>query len=258
MQFSLSTDTPKVSVLICTNVFDEYLDLSLNSIENQSLSEIEIIVIANNISDESFIKILERSSDPRYIIIRTFVNSLSFSRNLALHICRAPFAAIMDADDISYPSRLHIQLEFLISNPDISICGSNYDLIDKNNNIIRSKLLPFSNSKIRKKMVWSNPICHPSVMFNTSVILKIGGYSNDGAEDYDLWIRLYNSKEIKFENLSVSLLGYRVPVVSQFRRSKLVYFHVASIQFRQFFRTKNIFWLISSAVSFLKVFLIGK
>jgi len=250
--------SPKVSVMLCTNTVDKYLDLALKSIENQNLYEIEIIIVANNLSDVSYQKLQDRALDPRIFITRTSINGVAFSRNLALHLCRAPYVAVMDADDIAYPERLRIQLEYMEENLDVAVCGSTYDLIDENGNVLDRLILPSIDAQIRRKMIWTNPICHPSVMFKLSAIRSIGGYGNNGAEDYDLWVRLASSLDIKFSNLTVSLIGYRVPVISRLRRSKSVYSHVAAIQFQQSMKTKNLFWLIASVITVVKMIFRGR
>lgn len=248
----LVSDIPAVSVVMCTNSCDEYFDRALVSIENQHFIDIEIIIVANGLNDHDFESLTQRASDPRIRIFRTEISGVTFSRNLALHHCRAPLVAVMDADDISYPKRLAEQVKFLRYHPEITVCGSSYDVIDEKDKIIALRALPENDSVIRRTLRWKNPLCHPSVIYRRDAILNVGGYSGNSAEDYELWIRLLEDESIHFANIPHSLLGYRVPVVSVARRSRRAYIHVAGAQYRTFLRTKNPLWLFASLCSAAK------
>jgi hypothetical protein len=159
----------------------------------------------------------------------------------------------MDADDISYPRRLATQVSFMSKNPDVILSGSSYDIIDENNQVVSKKLLPETNIKIRSAFWFSNPICHPSVIFRRLNIIKEGGYfGNGGAEDYNLWLRLSENNDFIFANIPETLIGYRIPIKSTVRRSRLAYIHVASTQFETFMRSGKIKWLFGSVLFFAK------
>ena len=247
--------TPTVSVMFCTNVWDKYCDRALLSIELQTFTDFEIIIVANGMDDGTFLTLNARASDPRVRVIRTPIAGVTFSRNLALHHCRAPLLAIMDADDISYPGRLAAQVDFLKHHPKVIVCGSVYDVIDANDKKIGNYILPTLDRDIRRSLVWRNPLCHPTIMFRTDRVRAVGGYSGNSAEDYELWIRLAEDSESQFANLDEPLLGYRVPVVSLARRSRRAYVHTAGAQFRVFALTKNPSWLFASLFTLLKTWL---
>jgi len=244
--------TPAVSVMLCTNVWDTYCDRALLSIESQTFTDFEIVIVANGMDDGTFLRLNRRASDPRVRIIRSSIAGVTFSRNLALHHCRAPLLAVMDADDISYPGRLAAQVEFLKRHPKVTVCGSGYDVIDADDKKIGNCILPMLDRDIRRSLVWRNPLCHPTTMLRTDRVRAVGGYSGNSAEDYELWIRLAEDAESQFANLDEPLLGYRVPVVSVARRARRAYVHVAGAQFRVFALTKNPSWLFASLFTLLK------
>lgn len=249
---------PHVSVVICTNVCDQYFDQALSSIERQSFENIEIVIVANSMSDETYQVLVKRATDPRTLVIRASIFGVSFSRNLALQYCRAPLVAVMDADDISYPERLATQCDFLMTHPEVVVCGSGYDIIDIDGKKLETSIPPISNEAIRKELVWRNPLCHPSTMFRTEVVRHVGGYCGTGAEDYGLWVRLAENRDWDFANINQTLIGYRVPVVSVARRSKRVYAHVAGIQLSRFAVTKQFKWLVASTLTLMKLVIRGE
>ena len=250
---ALVSDEPSVSVVIGTNCFNEYFDRALASIEGQTFTDLEILIVANGLSDQDFESLTKRALDSRTRIFRTAIGGVTFSRNLALHHCRAPLVAVMDADDIAYPQRLAVQVTFLRDNPDVTVCGSNYHVIDENDKVISMRSLPESDFLIRQTMCWNNPLCHPSVVFRRDVVLAAGGYCGNSTEDYELWVRLFEDDNIRFANIRLPLLGYRIPVVSVARRSRRAYAHVAGAQYRVFLLSKRPRWLVASLFSAAKV-----
>jgi glycosyltransferase involved in cell wall biosynthesis len=246
--------SPKISVLICTNNFDRYYEKALRSIEIQDFTDFEIVVVANGIGDDEF-SLLKEHSCKIARVYRTEFRGITFNRNFGIHHCRAPLVAIMDADDISYPQRLTRQNYFMDVNPNVKVCGTYYENIDKSDKFISKIKLPINNSNIRKRLLWRNQICHPTVIFRREYIQGKGGYSNLFCDDYELWLRLLQDEECHFANIPEVLLGYREPIVSSFRYSKAVYDNVTSLQFAMFVKTGDLKWLLSSFISIIKKFL---
>ncbi|EMD0831370.1 glycosyltransferase [Morganella morganii] len=243
--------SPLVSVVICTNRNDNYLDLSVNSIISQSYDNIEIILVINNVSDDTYDSIINKFKSIKNItLIRTKIHGIMASRNIGIHYCRGKYMAVMDSDDISEERRLEKQVNFLESNPTIDVCGSSYYIIDENNNIINKVHVPTNN--ISKKLWYKNPICHPSCLIKVSTLISSGGYSGYSAEDYGLWLRLL-SKNAKFSNIDDFLFKYRVPITSKERYSKLAYIHVATSQLKMFLLTWNVKWFFGFFLTLFKM-----
>lgn len=243
---------PRVSIVLCTNRCDQFFDAALYSLEHQTFNDLEILIIVNGMNDSEFERLKKRASLSHCRVLRSSVSGVTFSRNLGLEYCKAPLVAVMDADDIAYPERISHQVDFMDTHPEISICGSSYDVIGTNGEFLGHHRLPLNDKEIRTSFLWSNPICHPSVIYRKELITRIGGYSGNSAEDYELWLRLLEEPGIRFANISKPLIGYRVPVVSLARRSRRAYVHVAGAQVRAFILTKNPIWLLAGAISVLK------
>jgi hypothetical protein len=55
-----------------------------------------------------------------------------------------------------------------------------------------------------------SPLPHPSVVFRTSIMARLGGYRDyDGPEDYDLWLRMAR-EGVRFMKVRESLLQWRL------------------------------------------------
>ena len=251
---------PSVSILMATNKFDDYLIASIDSCLQQSHSNFELILVVNGVEDRDFIKIISYCIDKRITVLRTNIKKLTFSLNYGLNHCRSDLIARIDADDIAHPLRLAKQIDFMRSNPSISICGSNCDLIDSFGQKVGEWRFPETDVMIRKALYWKNPICHPSVILRKNVVENIGGYSSLYAEDYYLWANLSVDSEIRFANLQENLISYRAdspehPRSLIKRRTKS---SVAGIQMQLFAITGKVSWLFASILSLIKIILYAK
>lgn len=249
---------PAVSVVMCTNVYDRFFEQALASIESQSFRHFELLVVANGIGDEAFGRLQRRVVDPRSRLIRTQTCGVAFSRNLGLHHCRAPLVAVMDADDVSHKDRLSKQHALMLSRPNVVVCGTAYEIIDAEGNVQSTRVLPEGDRQIRRQLPWRNPLCHPSTMYRAEMARRVGGYGGNGAEDYKLWLRFAGTDGAEFHNLQEPLVGYRVPVVSQARRTRVAYAHVAGIQFERFVATGSMRWLAAAGVTMVKQAIRGR
>jgi glycosyltransferase involved in cell wall biosynthesis len=249
---------PAVSWVLCTHVANEQLRLALNSCLDQTFTDFELLVVANGESAEKIAEQVKQwvGTDARLRVLSTEVRHLPFSLSLGLHHARAEFVARMDSDDLSKPERLQRQVKFMHSHPDVAVLGSCYELIDSSGHVLRQVRLPLDDTHIRRAMHWSNPICHPTVMFRKNVVLTAGGYVGGlQAEDYDLWTRLATSKNVKFANLNEICLSYRAIGAGPARGARAAYASVAAAQVRAFLMGEGIGWLFGAMATTFKLIL---
>ena len=92
---------PKVSVIIPVYNVEKYVQQSIYSILNQSLKEIEIIIINDGSTDKS-LDIVNNiaSNDKRVHIISTPNNGLSIARNIGFYNAHGEYVYFFDSDDI--------------------------------------------------------------------------------------------------------------------------------------------------------------
>lgn len=189
-----------------------YLKEAVNSILDQTLREIELIVVDDCSNDESS-TILESYSDSRLIVIRNPENiGLTDSLNKALKHSRGKYIARMDADDISTKDRLKIQYEFMEKNPEITVSGSQINFIDEFGR--RSKNIskfPITKKAINLALVFSTPVAHPTAIFRRDIICEeFRGYDSayQVAQDIELWSRVTHCHKIT--NIADELLTMRI------------------------------------------------
>ena len=243
------------SFLMCTNVFNDKFKDAVNSCLNQTIRDIELVLVVNGVNKDDKEKILNFCQDTRIVLIFSIAQYLTYNLNLGLQYCNSNYVARMDSDDISHPQRIEKQIDFMRKNPSVAVCGSSYRLINNSNAIVGRVHLPVFDKQIRRKFYYSNPISHPSVMLRKNIILKVGGYMGGRyAQDYDLWLRISHETDYKFHNLIDFLIDYRSSGADA-RSSREAYSCVSSAQWHLFVLTLNPLWLFASILQFMKILL---
>ena len=122
-----------VSVIVPVYNSAKYLQESILSICNQSLENIEIIVINDGSTDDSKY-ILQNLDDERIQIIDLPTNQgISYALNCGIDLAKGKYIARADSDDVCESHRLKTQMDFMEDNLDVGASGSYmFDLRDHN------------------------------------------------------------------------------------------------------------------------------
>lgn len=201
---------PLISILMPVYNAGDFLVAAIESIRNQTLKDWEFIVIDDGSTDESY-KILKKyaEKDPRIKIFKFKKNKgLAFALNLGLNKVHGKYLARMDADDISLPKRLEIQLKYLKKNPQAVAIGSQVKLINEKGDFIGYKKFPTDPKKIYQMMGTMMAIQHPTLLTYTKIVKKCPYANHTTAEDVSVFFKLLqygiflNTKEV--------LLKYRI------------------------------------------------
>jgi glycosyltransferase involved in cell wall biosynthesis len=109
-------NAPLVTVIICAYNAVDTIEMSITSILNQNYKFIELIVVDDCSTDDTWNKIKTAAeSDPRIINIKNKENKGCYaSRNIALELARGSFITFHDADDFSLSDRIVTQLNTLL------------------------------------------------------------------------------------------------------------------------------------------------
>ncbi len=116
---------PKISVIVPVYNVEEYLPQCLDSILNQTFSNIEIICVNDGSTDGSR-KILEdyKQKDSRIKIVDKKNGGLSSARNAGMKVAKGEFYSFIDSDDwIDYTMLEKLYNNITAYNSDISICA---------------------------------------------------------------------------------------------------------------------------------------
>ena len=201
-----------VSVIMSNyNTPEEYLRESIESILNQTYSHIEFIIVDDCSTDNS-LNVIKSYKDARIVLIENTENlGLTKSLNKALKQAKGEFVARMDADDISLPTRFEKQVAFLKQNSDVIVCGTWRENFGDNTYTVKLSIPDRETYRIYQMFSNFPGICHPSAMFNNTLLKKYKIEYNENyiyAQDYRMWISCSACAECA--NYPEVLLKYRV------------------------------------------------
>ena len=200
--------SPLVSVILPAYNSEEYITDAIESIRNQTYKNLEIIIIDDASTDETFNKTTEiAKNDKRIKVYRNEANlKIVDTLNKGIEQSRGVYIARMDSDDVRLPDSIKTQVDFLEKNPDVVVVGGAIDVCDKNLNFLNYRSYPRTDKDIRSKLFRYNPFAHPAIMMRKSALKHIK-YELNWAEDYDLYFQL--GRIGKFANLSETILRLR-------------------------------------------------
>jgi len=203
--------SPVISVIMPVYNAKEFLSEAINSILDQTFSNLEFIIIDDYSSDGSS-EIINKfaNQDDRIVSIKNNINlGVTKSLNKGINLSRGKYIARMDADDISFPDRFSIQIEYLESHPETGVLGTGLFYINESGQITGRSIMPNSTDLIRWLLLFDSCLIHPSVLIRSDLLKSNGGYNESiiFAQDYDLWTRLICHSEIK--NLDCCLVKCR-------------------------------------------------
>jgi len=198
---------PKVSVLMPVYKTDEkFLREAIESILNQTFTDFEFLIL-DDCPDDDREKIVKSYNDKRIKYSKNEKNlGITPSRNKLIDMASGEYLAIFDHDDISLPTRLEKEVNYLDKYQDVGVVGSKAkNLIAKS-----SSTVPCDNLNIKMALMRTCAIIHSSSMIRKSVLTKNNvRYEEEfsPSEDYALWCRLIPFT--KFHNLNEVLFLYR-------------------------------------------------
>jgi len=121
----MSSNMPRVSVIVPTYNYGRFLGEALQSILTQSLTCFEVHVVDDGSTDETA-DVLARCTDARVRVHRTERIGVSRVRAMGASLARAPLIAWLDADDTWRPGYLERQVAVLDAEPDVGFVFTNF------------------------------------------------------------------------------------------------------------------------------------
>lgn len=115
---------PKLSVIIPVYNVEKYLPATLDSIINQTLTDIEIICVNDGSTDNSLHILQEYAAkDNRITIIDKKNGGLSSARNAGIAVSKSDLLAFMDSDDILAPNAYEVAVSKMTDDINFVIFG---------------------------------------------------------------------------------------------------------------------------------------
>ncbi|MEQ9403770.1 MAG: glycosyltransferase [Cyclobacteriaceae bacterium] len=205
---------PLVSIVLPFYNAESTLGNSIQSIVNQSYKNFELLLIDNNSTDGSR-EVAEKQADNdvRIRLLTETKQGVVFAANKGLQCASGKYIARMDSDDISYPNRIHDQVQFLELYKDIDLVSGQVKYTGDESNGGFISYVDWLNGITTPQSIYINqfveyPIVNSSIMMRRMLYDKYGGYL-EGAfpEDYEYFLRLME-KGVKMQKVESVVLSW--------------------------------------------------
>lgn len=222
-------DKLKFSVSMCVYGKDnpDWFQIAIDTILNQSCPPDEVVLVVDGPVPPVLDAIIcAYEQNPVFNVIRLPQNmGHGEARRTGLAACKNELVAIMDADDISASTRFEKQLAAFAADPELAIVGGNItEFIGEPENVVGARVVPGDDASIKVYMKKRCPMNLVTVMFKKSMVEQAGGFVDWYCEeDYYLWLRMALA-DMKFANLSDTLVNVRVGADMYRRRGGVRYF----------------------------------
>ena len=216
--------SPQIDVVIPAFNAEKYIEKTLASVALQS-NLIQSVFVVNDGSKDQTATIVESfaKSHPNLgIQLITQDNAgLANARNTgikaSLRVSKAPFIALLDADDVWLTGKLEKQLRIFQVSQDLKlgVVYSSYELIDENGNAIAGENLvvkPSLRGEAYSSLLTGNFISGSGsgVLVKSAVFEEAGLFDETlkASEDWDMWIRI--ARKFHFDYVNEALVQIRV------------------------------------------------
>lgn len=189
-----------VSVIMPARNAGEFIRESIESILQQTYTNIELIVVDDQ-STDSTREIVESIADNRVIIVSGEAEGIASAFNVGLAQAKGKYFCRCDADDL-YPSdRLRKQVDLLNEHSElIAVCGQHSSIDEKNRHVVQYNLGSIDELQDDKLKQAITKTHFNTFLVRTHILKKIGGCRSFfvTAEDIDLQLRLSEQGSIYF------------------------------------------------------------
>ncbi|MDH5475626.1 MAG: glycosyltransferase family 2 protein [Cyclobacteriaceae bacterium] len=199
--------SPLVTVICLCYNHQRFVEEAIQSVLNQTYSNIQLIVMDDASQDKSIKAIQEAIEGIDNIqFIRNSQNLGNCSAfNKALKEAKGEFVIDLAADDLLLPTRVELGVAAFRNHSDL--CGVNFtnaEIINEKGGHVRfhykeGESVPQGN--IFKILLHKYVICPPTIMVKKEVYLELSGYDETlSYEDFDFWIRSSRNWKYCFTN----------------------------------------------------------
>jgi glycosyltransferase involved in cell wall biosynthesis len=191
---------PAISVIVTLYNYSAYVRQCLKSLEDSKTEAIpggiEAVIVNDASTDDSLKQVIawqQISRHPVRIVDKRLNTGLADARNLGLQLARAPYAFILDADNMVFPRALEQLHATIVRDNSAAAYSMLCRFQGAHNN--REGLLSYYDWD--PQMLIEYPYIDAMALFDRERLIKIGGYDTElykygwfGWEDYDLWLRI--------------------------------------------------------------------
>jgi glycosyltransferase involved in cell wall biosynthesis len=225
---------PAVTIALAARNAERTLALTLRSVVQQTFADWELLLIDDGSTDGTR-AVAEAVAAQRASAGRIRIDSdgrtlgLAARLNQAIDGARGRYLARLDADDVAFPERLQLQVDYLDQHPQIDLLGGGAIVFGDDGQAFGRYPIALAHADICRRP-WSGfYLAHPTWMGRIEWFrrFRYRAEMNRGAQDRELLLRSWRSST--FANLPNLLIGYRQQQLDglKFARSRVQFVRAA-------------------------------
>lgn len=236
-----------VSIIIPTYNTEKFIGATLQSVQNQTYQNWEMILVDDASTDDT-VKIIQdfAANDHRIKLSVLPKNSGNgYARNVALEKATGKYIAYLDADDLWFPTKLEKQIQFLKTN-NLPFTFSFYDCIDEDGNSLHRRVQAPLNLTY-KQLFFCNYVGNLTAIYNADYFGKVVITATQKRQDWRLWLTIlkqiketkpvpeplafYRIRKDSISSSKVKLIKHNFQVYRDFHGYNLIFSIVLMIRF---------------------------
>ena len=200
----MSGPQPAISVVIPLFNAEPYISETLDSVAQQQIESLEVIVIDDGSTDSSSTIVQNHPLELTYVFQEN--QGAAGARNAGISRARGKYIAFLDADDKWPDNKLLSQQAMLESNPEFSAVAGRTQFIGSLE-LLRHK----ERMQLDENNVAYYPILLGSVLYRREVFEQIGLFDTSlrNSEDFDFHLRVRDAELIVHQQNEI-VLFYRI------------------------------------------------
>jgi len=207
----MSAGKPSVSVVIPTYNASAFICAAIESVIQQTLPPLEIIVIDDGSTDDTRERLRVYGQRIRYYFQEN--QGIGAARNIGISAAHGNWIALLDADDLWHPRKLESQCAAIAQNPDVALIGTEAFLIDCDGIKVggaHSEKTGLEAERISFRRFLQAPVfCPSSSMIRRTCLEAVGGFSTQVQGNEDLLMFWTIAEAFPTLKLRAALTGYR-------------------------------------------------
>lgn len=198
-----------VSILTPTYNTEKFIRATIESVQNQTYKNWEMILVDDASTDQT-VSVIEEfvQNDSRIKLFKLDKNSGNgFARNAALDKASGKYIAYLDSDDLWCSDKLEKQIQFLKTN-NLYFTFSFYDSIDEEGNDLNRRV-ESPNPLTYKQLFFCNYVGNLTAIYDADYFGKIILETSQKRQDWRIWLTIL--KQIKIAKpIPEPLAFYRI------------------------------------------------
>jgi glycosyltransferase involved in cell wall biosynthesis len=243
---------PSVSVIIPTYNRAKFLPGAIQSVLNQTFSNVEIIVVDDGSTDDTRQELEPFRKKIHYLATKN--KGASHARNIGMKAASGKYIAFLDSDDLYLPYKLELEVSFMESHPEAGLVFTEFSATDGSAILEEYHLRAFHGIYDRKgwsyedvyplkgelicasagkptpyyigdifKYVLMGPLVVSTTVLFPREILKEVGYQNENyryCEEYEFVVRICKRHKVAFLNIPTYLYCYHPNQISKVKQAR--------------------------------------